>query len=182
MKTALISCLCVMLMSAQAQTPNSAGGKVSNGIYTNDFFTMSYPLPQGFYEVPHQVNNHVGPATLLLVADRHTGTMIRERILITADKIASYNWDTKRYVDKFARATAAQTGVKLLEDITDTRFGSRHFCRANWTQDYSGTVLYKSFLSTDANGYFLSWTFAAASQSRLQELVRSMQGISFAAH
>lgn len=163
-----------------AQKGNPLDGKIANGIYGNVYFGLSYPLPGDFYASQDLGTGRMGPANLLLVADRHTGTSLRERLLISADDAAGYrSWDTKQYVKKFTHATSSQPGVKLLVDDQEADFGGHHFHWSSWAQNYSGTVLYKAFLSTNVNGYFLSWTFAAASQTRLQELVETLRHISF---
>ncbi len=126
MRTAYLSTASVILLtSLLAGASGAADGKVSNGVYVNAFFGMSYPLPQGFYEVHQPGTARVGPANLLLIADRHTGALLRERLLISADKAAAYSWGAKRYVKKFSHAISSQPGVKFVTRPRDLCWRAR---------------------------------------------------------
>jgi len=181
MKRSLISAavLTLLLPMFAVGASGPRDGKVSNETYVNAFFGLSYPLPDGFYQVDHPEKANAGPADLLLIADRRTDTPTRERLLIAADATTAYKLGAESYVKKFAHAIASQPGVTMLEDNAGMDLRGRHFYRTDWTQNYPGVILYKSFLCTSVRGYFLSWTFAATSQSRVQVLVETLQQAKF---
>ena len=161
-------------------------GGISRGIYTNDFFAFSYPLPDGWYantELRETAHLPEG-SLLLLVADQHTGRLVRNRLLVIADDESRYLRhhpapNVRDYVVKMVHAQIDKEGKTLAPDAVAVEMSGKQFFRADYKEPSDIAILYKAFVCTDIKGYFLSWTFVGDSQERLDLLVNSLDHISF---
>lgn len=161
-------------------------GGISHGIYTNDFFGFSYPLPDGWYantELRETARLPEG-SLLLLVADQHTGRLLRNRLLVIADDESRYLRyhrapNVSDYVAKMVHAQIDKEGKALAQNAVAVEMSGKHFFRADYKEPSDIAILYKAFVCMDTKGYFLSWTFVADSQERLDLLVNSLDHISF---
>jgi TonB family protein len=55
----------------------------------------------------------------------------------------------------------------------------KHYFRADFNDTSEGVLLPKSFIATDLNGFFMSWTFVAGSEDELAQLAESVRRASF---
>jgi TonB family protein len=161
-------------------------GSISHGIYTNDFFGFSYPLPDGWYEnIELRETAHLPEGSLLLfVADQHTGRLLRNRLLVIADDESRYLRyhpapNVRDYVAKMVHTQIDKEGKRLAQGAVAVEMSGKYFFRADYKESSDIATLYKAFVCMDAKGYFLSWTFVADSQERLDLLVNSLDHISF---
>ncbi len=70
-------------------------------------------------------------------------------------------------------------GTQLIRDVFAIDLAGKHFFRADYDQNLSGGVLHKSFICTELNGYLLNWTLATDSEKELEDIVSSLQRVSF---
>jgi hypothetical protein len=163
-------------------------GDLKDGVYTNDYFGLTYRLGKDWYlseEFIHgdagKVINRVPGQYLLLSADRQTGKPIRERILMIADDARQYQhgFTAKQYVTKMTHALIKPPGTDLVREAYAVEYGGKAFNRADYEEKYAGGSLSKAFVSRRVRGYLLSWTFVANSQEELDVLVNSLAHLSF---
>ena len=165
---------------------NPTEGRVVDQAYINSFIGFSYPLPEGFYDnTGESLASHAGESPngifYLLVADRSTTGRSRNRVLLVAEDARHYQpgFAVKDYVAKMAGALSGH-GLAASAELSPVQFGSQEFYRTDFHQDANGVVLYKAFVATLVHGYFLSWTFTTTSQPQVDELVDSLQKLTFA--
>lgn len=184
-----LTCVCQSQQSMSKAVPDQ--GTFANNTYSNAFFGLSYKLPEtgGWFvntEIMQQDAaraNKLAGRFLLTVLDRHTGGRMRERVLIMADESSLYHppLDLRTYVEKVTSAQAklgsdVAGGVRVLS--CDGIHGSELYS-GDFTEEYPGGKLYKSFVATEVGGYFISFTFASGSPGALNELVDSLSQLAF---
>lgn len=176
----LRQCFCALLIltgSLLGQIrANKVDGKLARGTYENSVIGLSYHLPDGFFEVAEDGN--LGPARLLLVADRHTGTAIKERLLLAVDQRKNYKYGSSVYTSRFAHSVAQQNGVNIIRE-GEEQFGGHRFSIVQYSQSDSGGVLYKTFACTETGEQFVMWVFASSSRERAAILLTSLENVSF---
>lgn len=166
-------------------------GTFENDTYTNAYLGLKYKLPSadGWFVNSETIQqdasrtNKMAGRFLLTVLDRHTGSPMRERVVIMADDSSLYHppLSSRTYVEKVTSAQA-KLGNEVPAGVRELPFHDVHgngFFRGDFTEAYPGGKVYKSFVAVEVGGFFVSFTFAAGSADALNNLVGSISQLTF---
>jgi hypothetical protein len=163
--------------AATVTTPHPEDGAVRNGVYTNEYFNLSYPLPRGWTEEkagpgPSRTGYYV--LSTLAPAGDLTGTLlIAAQDMFFAAKPAA---DAAAMADEFGRAMAKVEGMTIDRPPSEVRIGGRVFSRV----DFSGVGLFRSTLITEIRCHLVSFNFIAKSPEVLAALTLSLSDLGLA--
>jgi TonB family protein len=183
--------LATALSSAQQpgnDSPNPLtfeNGTLANGIYSNECFGFSLPIPAG-WEVNDAVTaggkaRHRSDRDLVLLFLHQQGKL-PGRIILSALDSAGHIGGPQEFVTTAVRAQInSPTERRELVRYTFTvDYGGRHFFRSDYKVLMSdGIPLYLAYVYTEFRGYFIGETLASASPEGLDEAANSLQKISF---
>ena len=161
-------------------------GHFSDGVYVNSYFRLAYTLGGGWYLNEDLMKGRISRFSgnyLLLAADRHTGKPMRERVLLVADDASQYKprLSPVEYVTKMGKALIQHPGMELVRNSYQVEHAGKTFARMDYKESYGSGSVSRAFAATEVNGYLLSWTFVANSPQELNELVDSLDRLSFKA-
>jgi hypothetical protein len=165
--------------------PDPQDGKVAGGAYTNAYFDLSYPLPQGFaeglagpdpshsgyYVLGNFVAQNAG-AGMILVAAQDTFFDEARRDLAEA---ASEMRDTMAQIDGMS------SDREPAEIVFGRRSASRPASSPAWRIDFSGVGLYRAMIITEMRCHLVSITLTAPDPQARDTLASSLDHISQAA-
>jgi hypothetical protein len=173
---------CVCLASALAwrvsatttPAPNPDDGKVADGILTNSYFNLSYPLPQGWTEaIPGpgpSVSGYYVLASFVPMGE-FTGTiMVAAQDIFFAAKPLD---DLMATAGEFTRSISLVDGMRIDRPPAEVRVAGRLFSRV----DFSGVGLFRSALTTKIRCHFVSFNLTAKSPELLADLLRSLDNL-----
>jgi hypothetical protein len=164
------------------------GGTFINGVYKNGHFGFSFAMGSDWLsnddlmQADRVQSQKIPGRFCLLIADRHTGGPMRERMLLIADDTNSFKPSIKLedWVKRMTRALVKRSGAELTRDAYAVEYAGQHFYRADFKENYSGGALYKTYLANEYEGFLFSWTFVADSEERLHQIVNSLNSLTFA--
>lgn len=163
--------------TAVAQTPLPEDGKVLRGIYVNDYFDLSYPLPEGWDEgVPGPDPSDAGYyvlSSLIPKSELNAAIMITAQDLFFASK--SYG-DVAEMVRDFRRSISAVDGMTIDREPTEVRVADRVLHR----MDFSGVGLYRATFTTEIRCHAVSFNLTARDPELLADLALSVDKLSAA--
>jgi hypothetical protein len=162
--------------AAPVPMPNPDDGAVRNGIFTNEYFNLSYPLPSGWTEAiagpaPSQSGYYV--LRTFVPAGELTGT-----ILIAAQDsffVAAPYGDAMAMARELGRTMSAIDGMIIDQPPSEVQIAGRRYGRI----DFSGVGLLRSTLITDIRCHFVSFNLTAKSPQLLATLVLSLNNLGF---
>ncbi len=157
--------------SAFERMPRPSDGMIADGIYTNDYFHLSYPLPPGWAEAMAgpgpSTSGHYVLATLT-PAGEFTGT-----ILVTAQDAffaVAGPADLAAAAQGFAESISAIEGMSIDRPPSDVALAGRVFRRI----DFSGVGLFRSTFLTYSRCHLVGFNLTANRVGVLAALVRSL--------
>ncbi|HKM46180.1 MAG TPA: energy transducer TonB [Terriglobales bacterium] len=159
-------------------------GTVANGVYSNECFGFSLPIPAGW-----EVNDaftaggkarHRSDKSLILLFLHQQGKP--GGIILSTWDSAGHTGSAQDFVSDAVRAQINSPTEKreLVRDTFAVDYGGRHFFRSDYkalTRD--NIPLYLAYVYTEFRGYFIGETLASASPAGLDEDASSLQRISF---
>jgi hypothetical protein len=170
----LVSALALRGSGTTAPATNPNDGKVINGILTNSYFNLSYPLPQGWIEgMPGpgpSISGYYVLATFVPTGE-FTGT-----IMVAAQDIF---FAAKPLDDLMAMTGEFTRSISLVDEMTidrppaEVRIAGRVFSRV----DFSGVGLFRSVLTTKMRCHFVSFNLTAKTPELLADLLRSLDDL-----
>jgi hypothetical protein len=157
--------------------PRPDEGTVANGIYTNKYFHLSYPVPPGWMEgtagpAPSRSGNYV--LSTLVPIGEPTGS-----ILITAQDTffaAKALRDPTAMAHEISRTMAALPGMTIDRQPAQATISGRPFSRV----DFSGVGLFRSTWTTQIRCHLVSFNLMANTREQLDLLVLSLDNIAYA--
>jgi TonB-like protein len=158
-------------------TPNPQDGNVAGGVYTNAYFDLSYPLPQGFGE------GLVGPAPsdsgYYVLGDFVPQAEPSGSILMAAHDMlfAGPHRDVAAAARDFRESMSQVEAMSIDREPSEVRMGNR----TAWRVDFSGVGLYRAMIVTEIRCHLLSVTLTTRSSDEREALVQSLDRLSFAA-
>jgi hypothetical protein len=158
-----------------AQMPLPEDGKVLGGTYVNDYFDLSYPLPEGWTEgLPGPEPSDTGYYALseLIPESEPSAT-----ILIAAQDMffASKSYaNVAELVGDFRQAMSAVDGMTIDREPTEVKVKDRLFHRV----DFSGVGLYRATFTTEIRCHAVSFNLTARDPELLAELAASVHKLS----
>jgi hypothetical protein len=157
-------------------TPNPQDGKVAGGVYTNAYFDLSYPLPQGFGEGLAGPDPSDSGYYVLgnFVPQAPTGT-----ILMAAQDMffAGPHRDVATAARDFRESMSQVEAMSIDREPSEVTIANR----PAWRVDFSGVGLYRAMIVTEIRCHLLSVTLTAQSPDERESLVQSLDRLSFAA-
>jgi len=157
--------------------PNPEDGKVANGVYTNDYFGLSYPLPEGWAEglagpEPSQLG-YYALSTLIPGAQHDATVLIAAQDMFFAEKPPS---NAVEAASDFRRAMSEIEGMTIDREPLPMRIAGRTVERV----DFSGVGLYRAMFVTEARCHLVSFNLTTRDPERLANLALSVNSLSFA--
>ena len=157
-------------------------GALANGVYSNECFGLSFPIPAGW-----EVNETITPSgkarrrsnkDLVLLFLQQQGKQPGRIILSARD---ATGFASAR--DFVADAVKAQVNIptehgELIRETSAIDYGSQHFFRADYKVASPNAVpLYFSYVYTVFRDHLIGETIAASSAAALDEAANSLQAI-----
>jgi hypothetical protein len=158
------------------EMPNPEDGKVANGVYTNDYFGLSYPLPEGWAEglagpEPSQLGYYA--LRTLVPRDELDGTiLIAAQDMFFADKPLS---NAVEAANDFRRAMSEIEGMAIDREPLQMRIADHAIERV----DFSGVGLYRAMFVIEARCHLVSFNLTARVPEQLARLALSVNRLSF---
>ena len=156
---------------------NPEDGKVANGIYANDYFSLSYRLPEGWAEgLAGPEPSHFGYYALrtLIPRDELDGT-----ILIAAQDMFFADGPLRNAVEAASdlrRAMSEIEGMTIDREPSQMRIADHTVERV----DFSGVGLYRAMFVTEARCHLVSFNLTTRDPEQLARLAPSVNNLSFA--
>jgi hypothetical protein len=160
------------------QISNPEDGKVTNGTYTNGYFGLSYPLPQGWTEgLAGPDPSHSGYYVLSTFTPKSelTGT-----ILVTAQDMffaARPHGDAASAVNDVRQAMSEIEGMTIDREPSEVRIADRRIQRL----DFSGVGLYRAMFVAEIRCHLVSFNLTTPHPELMASLALSLNNnLSFA--
>jgi hypothetical protein len=181
----LATCVCLASAlawrgsSATTPAPNPDDAKVTDGVFTNTYFNLSYPLPPGWTEGiagPLPSNSGYYVLSTFVPAGELTGTiLVAAQDMFFAPKPFG---DAAAMAKEFSKAMSEVAGMTIDVPPSEERIAGRRFSRV----DFSGVGLFRSTLITQIRCHLVSFNLTAKSPELLAALVLSLNELGFADH
>jgi hypothetical protein len=179
----LAACVCLASTAAWrgsgaiAPVPNPDDGSVTQGIFTNTYFNLSYPLPSGWTEGTAgpgpSLSGYYVLATLTPKGDFTATILIAAQDMFFAAKPFV---DAAAMTQEFSRAMSAIDGMIIDRPPSEVQIAGRRFSRV----DFSGVGLFRSTLTTEIRCHFVSFNLTAKNPELLADLVLSLNRFRYA--
>lgn len=161
------------LVSSRMPTPQE--GSVVNGAYVNDYFDLSFPLPQGWTDGdPGPDPSDNGYYMLRSLVPRAT---LNATILIAAQDLF---FAGKSYAGmagmarEFRQAMSEVDGMTIDREPAEVKVEDHVFYRV----DFSGVGLYRATFMTEIRCHAVSFNLTATSPELLENVARSIDSLS----
>ena len=155
--------------------PLPEDGKVLGGIYRNDYFDLSYPLPEAWTEGlqgPDPSDTGYYVLTELVPQSELNATMlIAAQDMFFASKP---HGDVAEMVRDFRQAMSEVDGMTIDREPTEVKVGDRLFHRV----DFSGVGLYRATFTTAIRCHAVSFNLTARDPELLANLASSVDKLS----
>jgi hypothetical protein len=151
--------------------PRPDEGTVANGVYTNQYFDLSYPLPSGWTEgLAGPDPSHSGYYVLRALVPK--GELTGMVLIAAQDLFFSANpfTDAMDMAADISRAKSELEGVTVDRPPTKVSIAGRSFSRV----DVSGFGLFDSTFVTHSRCHLMSFNLTANSRERLAELAQGV--------
>jgi hypothetical protein len=158
-----------------SQMPTPEDGKVLSGIYVNDYFDLSYPLPEGWTEGvqgpdPSDTGYYV-LSSLIPKSELNATILIGAQDMFFASK--SYG-NVAEMVRDFRQAMSAVDGMTIDREPTEVKVADRLLHRV----DFSGVGLYRATFMTEIRCHAVSFNLTARDPELLANLALSVDKLS----
>jgi hypothetical protein len=158
-----------------SQTSNPEDGKVTNGTYSNGYFGLSYPLPQGWTEgLAGPDPSHSGNYVLSTFTPK---SELAGTILVTAQDMlfAGKDTDAAAAAKDFHRAMSEIEGMTVGHEPLEVRIADRLVQRV----DFSGVGLYRAAFVAEIRCHLVGFNLTAPDPDLLASLALSLDNLSF---
>lgn len=157
---------------------NPDDGKIVDGSYTNQYFGLTYPLPQGWTTglagpVPSQSGYYV-LATFVPASGRSAAILIAAQDMFFATGEPGDVADSAR---DFRQAMSKIEGMTVDPDLKKLTVADHLLYRV----DYSGVGLFRATIRTQSRCHILSFNLTARGAELRNRLAHSFEKVSFAA-
>ncbi len=157
--------------AAAAPAPNPDDSRVADGIFTNSYFNLSYPLPPRWAEdlagPPPSISGYYVLATFIPSGELTGTVMVAAQDIFFAAKPPD---DLMATAGAFSRSISQVEGMTIDRAPSQLRIAGRLFSRV----DFSGVGLFRSTLTTKIRCHFVSFNVTAKSPQLLAALLRSL--------
>ncbi len=155
--------------------PVPEGGKVLSGLYVNDYFDLSYPLPEGWTEGlagpdPSDAGYYV-LSSLIPRSELNATILIAAQDMFFASK--SYG-NIAEVVHDFRQAMSEVDGMTIDREPTEVKVADRLLHR----MDFSGVGLYRATFTTEIRCHAVSFNLTSSDPELLANLAFSVDKLS----
>jgi len=161
------------LVTPTAPVPEE--GRIAHGAYVNEYFDLSYPLPEGWTEGdPGPDASDAGYYVLhsLIPKSELTATiLIAAQDMFFAEKP---NDNMAEMARDFRQAMSTVDGMTIDREPAGIKIEDRNFYRV----DYSGVGLYRAMFMTEIRCHAVSFNLTATSAALLENVALSIDGLS----
>jgi hypothetical protein len=160
--------------AATAPVPNPDDGGVTQGIFTNTYFNLSYPLlpgwTAGIVGPGPSISGYYVLATFVPAGElKGTLTVAAQDIFFAAKPFD----DLMAMTGDFSRSISQVDGMTIDRPPSAASIAGRSFSRV----DFSGVGLFRSTLITKIRCHFVSFNLTANSSELLTALLRSLDNL-----
>jgi len=155
--------------------PIPEDGKVLGGIYVNDYFDLSYPLPEGWTEGlqgpdPSDTGYYV-LSELIPQSDPTATILIAAQDMFFASKS---HVNIAEMVHDFRQAMSEVDGMTIDREPTEVKVADRLLYRV----DFSGVGLYRATFTTESRCHAVSFNLTSRDPELLADLALSVDKLS----
>ncbi len=157
---------------------NPEDGRVANGSYINDYFNLTYQMPQGW--AAGEAGPDPSQSAYYVLAELVPRSQANGTILIAAqDKFFGTNThgSAADIARDFQHAVSHIGGMTIDRELTAVKVADHLLYRV----DYSGVGLYRAAISTESRCHILSFNITTRDRNLLAGLVHSVDSLSLAA-
>lgn len=167
---------------AASKTSATEPGEISAGVYRNPSFGFTYKLPYGWVdrtsEMREASSDPAESMVLLGVFQRPpeaTGEGVNAAAVIAAESASSYPGlkDAAQYFGPLGEVTTAK-GLTAVSEPYEFPVDARLIVRRDFIKQLGGGSMHQSTLAWLARGYVVSFTFIAASDDDVVELLERL--------
>jgi len=176
----LAACVCLASAAAwrgraaTAPAPNPDDGSVTQGIFTNTYFNLSYPLPPGWTVSiagpGPSISGYYVLATFVPTGELKGTIMVAAQDIFFAAKPFD---DLMAMTGEFSRSISQVDGMTIDRSPSELWIAGRTFSRF----DFSGVGLFRSTLTAKIRCHFVSFNLTAKSPELLTALLRSLDNL-----
>jgi hypothetical protein len=160
-----------------AQMPLPEDGKVLGGIYVNDYFDLSYPLPEGWTEglagPDPSDSGYYALSELIPQSDPAATILITAQDMFFASKS---HGNIAEMVNNFRQAMSEVDGMTIDREPTEVKVADRLLYRV----DFSGVGLYRATFTTESRCHAVSFNLTSRDPELLGSLAFSVDKLSSA--
>jgi hypothetical protein len=158
--------------------PVPEDGKVLGGTYVNDYFDLSYPLPEGWTEGlagpdPSDAGYYV-LSSFVPQSEQNAAIMITAQDMFFAPQSHS---NVAEMVRDFRQAMSEVDGMTIDREPTEVKVADRLLYRV----DFSGVGLYRATFTTESRCHAVSFNLTARDPELLASLALTVDKLSTAA-
>jgi hypothetical protein len=158
-----------------SQTPLPEQGKVVGGVYVNDYFDLSYPLPEGWAEgLPGPDPSDSGYYVLSSLVPQ---SELNATILIAAQDMffaSKSHGDVAEMVRDFRQAMSEVDGMTIDREPTEVKVADRLLHRV----DFGGVGLYRATFTTEIRCHAVSFNMTSRDPELLANLASGVDKLS----
>jgi hypothetical protein len=168
--------------SASAESPDR--GSVSDTVYRNSTFAITYKIPFGWVQrtdaMSDPTSKTAGSRALLAVFERPpeaAGDNVNSAVIITAESLSEYPGldQAVDYFDVLDEITSSK-GLKVLNPPYEFPVGTKKLARGDYSKKLSDDVtMYQACLVMLERGYVVLFTFIAGSEDELESLIMELK-------
>jgi hypothetical protein len=171
----------ILPFAVTSAMPNPQDGRVADGVYTNAYFGLSYPLPKGFAEgLAGPDPSHSGYYVLASFVRQAEGA---GAILIAAQDtfFEKAPRDLAEAASEMRDTMAQIEGMSIDREPAEITIGRRPAWHPAWRFDFNGVGLYRAMIIAEMRCHLVSITLTAPDPQGREALAQSLDRVSFAA-
>ena len=188
MRYSLLVLLCITTLFVGCQrstksntTPKPNDGSFVHNTYRNDFFGLSYTLPEEWHKSGVVPSALPSGAYYLFIGDRDTGHSLLNRVMVIADPESENQpgVSIQDYLSAYIRAEVRNANAEIIREPSSFVSGKNNFYRADYKWVEKGSTVYSSMVCVTRKRYWVSWNFVTPSPQDLENAVNTLRNISF---
>jgi hypothetical protein len=165
--------------AATSRMPIPEDGTIADGRYTNSYFNLSYPLPQGLTAglagpEPSETGYYVLTSLVAPASDVGGTMLIAAQDMFFAPK---QRGDAAAEAGDLREAMARVEGMSIDQEPSEVMVAGHRMQRV----DFSGVGLYRATFTTEIRCHFVTFNLTARSPKLLAELASTLDQLSGAA-
>ena len=177
----LVVVLSILAAGTAAQSPKAvdisavaAAGRVSDGNYSNSLLRITVKAPNGTLQANPLVNKEAGRARLVQILSKQTAWEDTYTLAVLADTLARYpQLQSPAHYVRSVRHQLEKEGLTTLREEFPIAISDVQFTGAIMQEEVDGRRHCRGLYTTFRDGFILSFDAEAASEDRLNALVKS---------